>query len=145
MPPDDALAGLRPAERARLDAFARAFDRVAAEQYPSFTEVAPGPEVTLAQEHAVELLASDARRRAVRASVDAFVDAGSQAYSRRTSMTDVFLLFQSLPDRAEDRVRFLATVERAVVGLVLWDELEADDRAALVGPWSSYLDGLGIG
>jgi hypothetical protein len=143
--PDEALAVLRPAERARLDAFARAFDRVAAEQYPSFTETAPGPEVATAQQHAIERLSSDRRRKAVRAAVEAFVDAGSQAYSRRTSMTDVFLLFQSLPDRAEDRVRFLASVERAVVGLVLWDELDPDDRAALVGPWSSYLEGLGIG
>jgi hypothetical protein len=59
------------------------------------------------------------------------------------SLTDTFLLFQSLPDRAEDRVRFLATVERAVVGLILWDELGEDDLAALLGPWSAVVEPTG--
>jgi hypothetical protein len=58
------------------------------------------------------------------------------------SLTDTFLLYQSLPDRAEDRVKFLTTVERAVVGLILWEELDADERAALLGPWGALLDGV---
>jgi hypothetical protein len=33
-------------------------------------------------------------------------------------------------------VRFLGSVERAVVALILWDELEDDDRIALLGPWA---------
>ena len=58
------------------------------------------------------------------------------AYARRTPLTDVLFMFNSLPDRADDRVRFLASVERAVVALILWDELEDADRVALLGRWS---------
>jgi hypothetical protein len=133
----DALAALRPDERARLERFAAAFERVDASRYPAFTEVAPGPEVAEAQERALEVLGKGVRRAAVRAAVDAFVDAAAQAYSRRMSLTDMFLLFQSSPESGADRARFLATVERAVVGLILWDELDADDLAALLGPWSA--------
>jgi hypothetical protein len=139
----DALAALRPDERARLDRFAWAFERVDASRYPAFTEVAPGPEVAAAQEHALEVLGRGARRTAVRAAVDAFVDAAAQAYSRRMSLTDTFLLFQASPESGTDRARFLATVERAVVGLILWDELDADDLAALLGPWSALVEAPG--
>ncbi len=67
--------------------------------------------------------------------MSAFVDAATVAYSRRLALPDTLLLFQSLTDRAEDRVRFLGSVERAVAGLILWDELADADRVALLGPW----------
>ena len=137
--PIDRLQALRPAERARLQAFAGAFERVSAGEYPLFTEVAPGEDVLAAQGRAVEVLGSGSRRDAVRAAVEVFVEYGTRAYSNRMSLTDTFLLFQSLPDRADDRVRFLQTVERATVGLILWDELDEDDRAALIGPWSAFI------
>jgi hypothetical protein len=139
----DPIAALRADERARLERFATAFDRVDASRYPAFTEVAPGPEVTEAQERALEVLGTGARRAAVRAAVEVFVDAAAQAYSRRMSLTDVFLLFQANPESGADRARFLATVERAVVGLILWDELDADDLAALFGPWSAFVEAPG--
>jgi hypothetical protein len=135
-----ALAGLRPAERKRLEDFAQAFERLDASSYPMFAEQVVSDGVFAAQDRARELLGSGGRKSAVRAAIEAFVDAGTQAYSRRMSLTDTFLLYQSLPDRAEDRVKFLTTVERAVVGLILWDELDADDRAALLGPWGALLD-----
>ena len=135
-----ALAGLRPPERARLQAFAGAFERVSAGDYPLFTEVMPGDDVLAAQQRAIEVVGTSGRREAVRAAVDVFVDFGTRAYSNRMSLTDTFLLYQSLPDRAEDRVRFLQTVERATVGLILWDELDEDDRAALLGPWSPFIE-----
>lgn len=137
----DALQGLRPDERARLAAFASAFERVSGGSYPLFTEVAPGDEVRAAQERAIDLVGTGRRRTAVRAAVDTFVDFGTRVYSNRVALPDTFLMHQGLPDRAEDRVRFLATVERAVVGLILWDELDADDRAALIGPWHIFLEG----
>jgi hypothetical protein len=140
----EALAGLRPPERARLEAFARAFDRVDASQYLSLTEAAPKDTVLDAQDRALALIGEGPRRGAFRAAVEAFVDAATRAYSRRMSLTDTLLLFQSLPDRAEDRSRFLATVERAVVGLILWDELEPDDLGALIGPWGDFVEGLGL-
>jgi hypothetical protein len=116
---------------------------VDASRYPAFTEVAPGPEVAAAQERALEVLGGGARRAGVRAAVDAFVDAAAQAYSRRMSLTDVFLVFQASPESGADRARFLATVERAVVGLILWDELGPDDLAALLGPWSALVEAPG--
>ena len=134
------LAGLRPEERQRLEQFAQAFDRLDAASYPLFTEHAVSHEVFAAQQEALKVIGSGGRKSAIRAAIDAFVDAGSRAYSGRMSLTDTFLLYQSLPDRAEDRVKFLTTVERAVVGLILWDELEPDDRAALLGPWSAFLE-----
>ncbi len=140
--PIDDLAGLRREERERLQRFALAFERVDASRYPLFTEQSVPDEVVEAQGRAIDLLGSGQRKRAVRATIDAFVDEATRAYSRRMSLPDTFLLFQSLPDRAEDRVRFLATVERAVVGLILWDELEDEDRVALVGPWLAFVEAL---
>jgi hypothetical protein len=136
----DDLKGVRPEERARLERFALAFERVNASSYPLFTEVNLSPEVEAAQGRALEVIGTGSRRNAIRAAVDAFVDHATTAYSNRTTLTDTFLMNQSLPDRAEDRVRFLATVERAVVALILWDELDEDDQAALVGPWGAFVD-----
>jgi hypothetical protein len=131
----EALDGLGQAERDRLEAFAAVFDRLDARSYSTFTETIESGEVGPARERALALVGSGQRRDAVRAAVAAFVDAAIVAYARRLSLPDTFLLFQSLPDRAEDRVRFLASVERAVVALILWDELEDEDRVALLGAW----------
>ena len=137
----EALAGLTSQERGRLQQFAATFERVSAGQYPMFTEMIVTDAIRDAQARAIRLIGSGRRKAAVRAAVDAFVDEGARAYSRRMSLTDTFLLYQSLPDRAEDRVRFLATVERAVVALILWDELDPDDRGALLGPWGALVPG----
>jgi hypothetical protein len=138
----DALAALRPEERARLERFALAFERLDAARYAIFADIPDKAAVDRAQEAALDRVGSGRRRDAVRAAVRAFVDEATVAYARRFSLPDTILLFQSLPDRAEDRVRFLASVERAVVGLILWDDLEPDDLAALLGPWSALVEGL---
>jgi hypothetical protein len=132
----DALDGLRPAERDRLEAFAAVFDRLDARSYSTFTETVESGDVTEAKERALALIGAGPRRDAVRAAVAAFIDAATVAYSRRLSLPDTLLLFQSLPDRAEDRVRFLGSVERAIVALILWDELDEGDRVALLGAWA---------
>jgi hypothetical protein len=133
----DDLAGLRPAERGRLEAFADVFDRLDARDYSTFAPVVEPDGIDEAREHANAAIGTAERRKAVHRAIDRFVDAAAQGYSRRMSLTDTFLLNQSLPDRAEDRVRFAGSVERAVVGLVLWDELDDDDRMALLGPWAA--------
>jgi hypothetical protein len=137
------LRGLRPDERERLDRFARAFDRIDASAYIQLAEVVVEADVRSAQDAALELIGSGPRRDAVRAAVASFVDAATVAYSRRTSLTDTFLLNQSLPDRAEDRARLAASVERAVVGLILWDELDEKDLATLIGRWAPFVEGEG--
>ncbi|HEX3264389.1 MAG TPA: hypothetical protein VHR16_01865 [Candidatus Limnocylindrales bacterium] len=135
-----ALERLRPAERQRLDRFARAFDRIDASAYTQLVDVTDDPGVRAAEQAALEVIGAGVRRDAVRAAVGAFVDASSVAYSRRTSLTDTFLLNQSLPDRAEDRARLAASVERAVVGLILWDELSDEHLGALIGRWAPFVE-----
>ena len=43
-------------------------------------------------------------------------------------------------DRAEDRARLAASVERAVVGLILWDELPDAALGALIGRWAPFVE-----
>jgi hypothetical protein len=129
------LRGLRPEERQRLEAFAELFDRIDASSYATYAEASETPEVKAAKENASELLGSGERRNAVRGAVNAFVDAATIAYSRRLPLPDTIMVFNSLPDRAEERVHFLNSVERAVVAVTLWDELADEDRVALLGPW----------
>jgi len=137
----DTFAALRPAERERLERFAARFERLNASSYttladPSDTDDAA---VTAAKERAIEILGSGPRRDAVRAALRAFLDAAASAYSSRTTLTDTLLLFQSLPDRGEDRIRFLGSVERVLVALILWDDLVEDDRLALLGAWTEIV------
>jgi len=137
--PIDRVAGLQPADRERLRRFAAVFERIDASQYVTFAEVPPA-EVEGAEAEAMRILGSGARHAAVKAAVSMFVDEAAQAYSRRPTLTDTLFMFRSLPDRAEDRVRFLASVERAVVGLILWDELSEPSRTALIGLWGGIAD-----
>ena len=137
--PLEPLAGLRPEERERLDRFSVAFERLDASQYITLAEV-PTEDVAAAEAEATRLLGTRARHDAIKAAVGAFVDEATRAYSRRTTLTDTLLMFQSLPDRAEDRVRFLRSVERAVVALILWDELGEWSRVALLGLWAGIAD-----
>jgi hypothetical protein len=140
---DAALAGLRPAERARLDGFSRVFKRLDASAYPIFAE-RPDGGIRDIQERAIELIGRGPRRDAIRAAVDAFLEAGSYAYRDRQEITTALLPTRQVADRADDRVRFLASVDRAVVSLILWDELTPEDRLTLLGPWSRLLDSLGL-
>jgi hypothetical protein len=136
----DGIAGLDAGARARLDRFASAFDRIDAATYMQLSGAAPEDRIRAAQDAAIEVIGNGPRRAAVRAVVESFVDASTVAYSRRTTLTDTLFMNQSLPDRAEDRVRFLAGVERAVVGLILWEELGDDQLAALIGPWAPFVE-----
>ena len=135
----DDLAGLRPDERQRLERFAEVFDRIDAREYSTFAPIGEPDGIDAAEEHANEAIRTPERREAVRGAVERFLGAASQGYSRRLTLTDTFLLNQSLPDRAEDRVRFAQSVERAVVALTLWDDLADEDRVALLGPWGATL------
>lgn len=134
--------GLRPAgSDERLRRFATEFERLDASAYATFATVTEGdPEVERAAAAAAAVIGRGPRRAAVREAVDSFRDWAARAYSSRLVQTDTVLLFQSLADRAEDRVRFVASLERAVVALILWDELGPDDRLALLGPWQTMAE-----
>jgi len=135
----DDLDGLRPEERQRLERFADVFDRIDARDYSTLAPVVEPDGLDIAQEHANDAIRTRERRDAVRGAIERFVDAASRGYSRRMSLTDTFLLNQSLPDMAEDRVRFAQSVERAVVALALWDDLADEDRVTLLGPWGAMV------
>ena len=141
----DELAGLRPRERERLEQFALAFERIDASQYVTFAEVPSPEDVDPAEAEATRLLGYGSRHDAVKAAVQAFMDEAAQAYSRRPTLTDTLFMFRSLPDRAEDRVRFLASLERAVVALILWNELTDRSRVALLGLWGGIADRIVAG
>jgi hypothetical protein len=134
------LGGLRPDERKRLERFAEVFERIDASQYATFADVPSLDDVEPAEAEAMRLLGAGPRHDAVKAAVGAFIDEATQAYSRRPTLTDTLFMFRSLPDRAEDRMRFLASVERAVVALILWDELTERSRVALLGLWGGIAD-----
>jgi hypothetical protein len=129
-------AGLPRGAPGRLDRFAQAFEHLGANEYIQYaTDAGQESDLSAARGRVNLALSDPARRASVQVAVRAFVDWAAQAYSRRLPATDTILLFQSLPDRAEDRVRLLQSLERAVIGLILWDELAPEDRDALLGPW----------
>ncbi|MBI3745264.1 MAG: hypothetical protein HY264_01820 [Chloroflexi bacterium] len=132
---------LPPGGNERLERFAAEFERLDAGAYATFATNAEGDaEVDAAMAAAVAILGEGPQRAAVREAVATFRDWAAQAYSSRLVQTDTLLLFQSLADRAEDRVRFAASLERAVVALILWDELEPPVRLALLGPWETMVE-----
>jgi hypothetical protein len=131
-------------ERERLERFAEAFDQLDAASYATLADAGTAA-AAKAEQDALALLGSGTRHAAVRAAIKAFVDQATINYSRRMSLTDTLMLYQSLPDRADDRVRFLRSVERAVVAVILGPELSAEDRLALLGPWVNVVGDEGAG
>ena len=131
----------KPAVRQRLARFADAFERLDASGYALFATDATGDEaIAHAMAAADGAIGHDTRRAAAAEVIASFRDWAARAYSSRLVQTDTVFLFQSLADRPEDRVRFAASLERGVMGLILWDELDPDDRAALLGPWATMAE-----
>jgi hypothetical protein len=139
---DPAPDALPPGSEERLARFGAAFERLDAATYSMFAVGEAGDQrIRTAIAAADRLIGRGPRRRAVTRAVESFRDWAAYAYSDRLVQTDTFLLFQSLPDRGEDRARFMASLERAVVALILWDQLEEADRETLVGPWATVVEG----
>ena len=126
--------GLTPEERSRLDRFAGAFDRMSASEYALFAVDGRDASTREAVRAASAMLGHGARDVAVRSAVVAFSEAAAQAYDRRLNIPNAFMLYQVLPGLPDDRVRFFASLERAVVGLILWDALDDAHLGALLGP-----------
>lgn len=140
-PFEAALDQLPRATRERLARFAADFEDIDARDYVLFATVPEDPSaLDGAMARAAAALAYGPRRDAVLAAVARFESAAALGYSQRMSLSDTFLLFNSLADRADDRVRLVASLERAVVALVLWDELDDADLGALLGPWAELTE-----
>jgi len=133
-PADRDMAALPDRTRRRLDRFAAEFERLGAGEYALFaTSEIADPTRAAAVETALEALGSEARRRAARTAAETFVDWAARGYSRRLALPDTILLYQALPDRPEDRLRFAAALRAAIIGLVAWDELTDDELGPLLG------------
>jgi hypothetical protein len=136
---EEAIEELPGRARARLAAFAAAFENLEARHYALFATKPESPQAVERAMAAANAALTGDRRDAVRSVIRAFTDAAAFNYSNRLALPDTLLLFQSLTDTAADRTRVMQSLERVIVGLVLWDELEDDDTPALIGPWAEVV------
>ena len=137
----DDYAGLTSLERQRLERFAAEFEDVDPTEYELFAGTTSSAEdVGAAQDAANRMIGPSARRAAIKQAVRAFTEAADLNISRRFRATDLLFGSRSFPSRPEDRTRLLASIERAVAAVILWDELTDDERSALVGPWSMVVE-----
>ena len=129
-----------------MDRFATSFDRVNAHDYIQFATEPPDPQATSrAESDVVRLIGAGRRHDAIRGAIEAFVDAAGIAYSNHLALPQYLLLNDAVADQPDDRRRFLRGLERAVAALVLWEDLDGDDRVALAGPWGPMVDAAAEG
>lgn len=136
---------LRPAERARLERFATAFDLVDAAEYGMLaTEPLPHERLVAAEDAAWSGLPGK-RAEAIRDAVGAFQSSIERAYARRLPIPYVpNVIMPLVSTRPEDRERVMDSIRRAILAVVLWDTLDPDDRAALIGGWAGLADRAGF-
>ena len=136
-PDDDNPIDLLPLEsRRRLDRFASAFQQLGTDVYPAFAAASQDvDERRDALDRVQELIGHGARREGVLAALKEFREYAVYAATNALSGYQAALLTRPNASSAEDRVRFLASLELAVVAVILWDEIEPDERESLLGPW----------
>jgi hypothetical protein len=140
------LGALPPGAGERLDRFAAAFLRLDAQYYVLFaTRPDDEDRIQGAVDRADEALGSATRRDAAWAAIDAFIESAAGSYSRRLPLSDTLLLYQSVPDRAEDRVLFARNLEAALLGLIAWDALDDEDLGLLLGPFAELIERSVVG
>ncbi len=127
--------------RARLDRFADAFQQLDSDLYTAFAASSLDPDDRLAALARVqELIGTGARRAGVLAALTEFREFAVQAATAALGGSNAALLTRTNVATPEDRVRFLASLELAVVTVILWDEIEADERSQLLGPWEEMAE-----
>ncbi len=132
---------LRPAERARLERFAAAFEQVDAMDYERYAgTTASDEELEAARAEAIDLMGSAQRRTAINRAIRSFAEAADRALRGRAPVPQVLFGLAGPTIRGEDRARLLQSLERAVVAVTLWDELHEDEREVLLGPWARVAD-----
>ena len=131
------LDTLPAAALGRLDRFAAAFELLESETYPAFAAASHDPvERADALVRAQELIGSGARRAGVLAALGEFREFAVRSATLALGGANSVLLTRVNASSPEDRLRFLASLELAVVAVVLWDEIEPDERDQLLGPWA---------
>ena len=134
--PGDAVDALPVVSRARLDRFAAAFQALDTEVYSAFSAASLDPDERRdALVQVQELIGQGPRRAAVLAALGQFRDYAVWSATNALGGYHSALLTRTNAASAEERMRFLASLELAVVTVILWDEIEPDEREAMLGPW----------
>ena len=138
----EALVRLPRATRQRLERMTLALDELGA---PDFAALATTSLDPVARERAItaadDVLTTMARRDEVLDVVRAIREWALRAYARELDRRIPQAIFGlgSAPS-VDDRLAFLGSLEPAVVAVCLWDDLDDEDRAELLGPWAHAFD-----
>jgi hypothetical protein len=132
----DPIDALPKASRDRLDRFAVLFEQLDADVYASFAAASQDPdERHEALVRVQELIGQGRRRAGVLAALSQFREYAVRSATEALGGYHSVLLTRGNAASPEERLRFLASLELAVVAVVLWDEIEPDEREDLLGPW----------
>lgn len=127
-------------ERARLEAFAARFADVDPADYALFAGGTPLAESVREARAAAEAAAgTGTRRRALGRAMQAFGEEARVALGRRFGIETIYL-GRTSGLRSDEIERFFSGLERAVVAVVLWDDLSEDERQALAGAWIQQVE-----
>ncbi|MBI2763647.1 MAG: hypothetical protein HYX54_07870 [Chloroflexi bacterium] len=137
----DPIDRLSPGARDRLDRFAEAFQLLDSDLYTVFAASSHDPEDRMAALARVqELIGQGPRREGVLAALSEFREFAVRSATEALGGSNAALLTRTNVATAEDRVRFLASLELAVVTVILWDEIEPEERAQFLGPWEEMAE-----
>jgi hypothetical protein len=132
----DQIGLLPPDARRRLDRFATAFQGLDSEVYSAFSAASHDADERLAALARVqELIGTGSRRAGILAALTEFREFAVRSATNALGGYHSALLTRANSSSPEERVRFLASLELAVVTVILWDEIEPDEREELLGPW----------
>lgn len=132
----DAIDSLPARTRDRLDRFAGAFELLDSDLYSAFAAASLDPdERSAALERIQELIGPGSRHAAVLAVLAEFREFAVRSATEALGGINAALLTRTNATTPEDRVRFLSSLELAVVTVILWDEISPDERGSLLGPW----------
>ena len=137
----DPIESLSADARARLDRFAAAFESLDSDLYTVFAASSLDPVDRLAALARVqELIGTGERRAGVLVALTEFREFAVQAATAALGGANAALMTRTNVATPEDRVRFLASLELAVVTVILWDEIEPEERDQLLGPWAEMAE-----
>jgi hypothetical protein len=133
----DPIDALPQAALDRLDRFADAFHLLDSGLYPAFTAAShDADERLVALDRIQDLIGAGSRRAGILAALAEFRAFAVRSATAALGGANAVLLTRTNPSSPEERVRFLASLELAVVVVLLWDEIEENERNDLLGPWT---------
>ncbi|MEO8207567.1 MAG: hypothetical protein ABI598_00930 [Chloroflexota bacterium] len=136
------MAALPATARERLDRFAAAFQLLDSDMYPAFAAASLDPEERAAAlDRVQELIGQGGQREGILAALVEFREFAVRSATEALGGVNTALLIRTNVSSPEERVSFLASLELAVVALILWDEIEPEARAELLGPWAEMAAG----